>query len=478
MQMDDVTADLRTQHRRAGRDLRKVVSRSAHGSWEPAGDRPDPVGVLHDQDADRVPHLVPIRYGRMAASPFAFYRGAAAVMAADLADTPVTGIEVQACGDAHLANFGMYATPERRLVFDLNDFDETLPGPWEWDVKRLAASFEIAGRSNGYAPGAISAAVTEVGRSYREATAALTRLSTLEEWYFHIDLDTVVAEVDAVIRGEDRSGSMVLTLLGLEVARDRKMIERARRQIAKARRRTSERALTRLTEVGPDGGLRIIDQPPLVEPLPLDDVTRRRYDQAFADYLDTLNHDRRHLLQRFRFVALGRKVVGVGSVGTQALFAVYVDDGGAPLLLQFKQALASVLESYVGPSEYPTHGERVVAGQRLMQAASDPFLGWARVADIGVDYYFRQLRDMKGSFDLAFMSPSGFVHYARLCGITLARAHVRSGDGDAIAGYLGDGDVFDRAIASFAAGYADQAERDHAALRRAIDDGRVPVAYA
>jgi uncharacterized protein (DUF2252 family) len=399
-------------------------------------------------------------------------------MAADLADTPVTGIQVQACGDAHLANFGMYATPERRLVFDLNDFDETLPGPWEWDVKRLAASFEIAGRSNAYSPGVVSTAVLEVGRAYREAMLTLTRLSTLEEWYFHVDIDSVLAEIDAVRRGEDRSGSMALSLLGLEATRDRKTIERARRQIEKARRRTSERALTRLTEVGPDGSLRIIDQPPLVEPIALDDAARRRYDQAFDDYLHTLNHDRRYLLERFRFVALGRKVVGVGSVGTQALFAVYVDDGGAPLLLQFKQALASVLEPYVGPSEYPTHGERVVAGQRMMQSASDAFLGWARVADTGVDYYFRQLRDMKGSFDLAFMSPAGFVHYARLCGVTLARAHVRTGDGDAIAGYLGDGGVFDRAIASFAASYADQAERDHAALRRAIDDGRVPVAYA
>lgn len=476
--MDQVDLDRRAQHRAAGRDLRKVANRSAHGSWEPTVDRPDPIEVLHAQDAARVADLVPIRYGRMAASPFAFFRGSAAVMAADLADTPVTGIQVQACGDAHLANFGMYATPERRLVFDLNDFDETLPGPWEWDVKRLAASFEIAGRSNAYSPGVVSTAVLEVGRAYREAMLTLTRLSTLEEWYFHVDIDSVLAEIDAVRRGEDRSGSMALSLLGLEATRDRKTIERARRQIEKARRRTSERALTRLTEVGPDGSLRIIDQPPLVEPIALDDAARRRYDQAFDDYLHTLNHDRRYLLERFRFVALGRKVVGVGSVGTQALFAVYVDDGGAPLLLQFKQALASVLEPYVGPSEYPTHGERVVAGQRMMQSASDAFLGWARVADTGVDYYFRQLRDMKGSFDLAFMSPAGFVHYARLCGVTLARAHVRTGDGDAIAGYLGDGGVFDRAIASFAASYADQAERDHAALVKEIDAGRVPVAYA
>ncbi|MFM7617940.1 MAG: DUF2252 domain-containing protein [Actinomycetes bacterium] len=476
--MAEPNVDLRAQHRVAGRELRKVANRSSHGSWEPLVDRPDPVEVLRAQDAARVPELVPIRYGRMAASPFAFYRGAAAVMAADLATTPVTGIQVQACGDAHLANFGMYATPERRLVFDLNDFDETLPGPWEWDVKRLAASFEIAGRSNAYPPGVVGTAVLEVGRAYRETMAVLTRLSTLEEWYFHVDIDSVLAEVDAVRRGEDRSASTMLSLLGLEASRDRKTIERARRQIEKARRRTSERALTRLTEVGPDGVLRVIDQPPLVEPIPLDDAARRRYDHAFADYLQTLNHDRRHLLERFRFVALGRKVVGVGSVGTQALFAVYVDDGGAPLLLQFKQALASVLEPYAGPSEYPTHGERVVAGQRLMQAASDAFLGWARVEDTGVDYYFRQLRDMKGSFDLAFMSPAGFVHYARLCGVTLARAHVRSGDGDALAGYLGDGGVFDRAIASFAVAYADQAERDHAALQRAIDDGLVPVAYA
>jgi len=473
-----IPMDDRSLHRATGRSLRKVANRSAHGSWEPSPDRPDPIEVLRAQDAERVPELVPIRYGRMAASPFAFFRGAAAVMAADLADTPVTGIQVQACGDAHLANFGMYATPERRLVFDLNDFDETLPGPWEWDVKRLAASFEIAGRSNAYSPGVVSTAVLEVGRAYRETVNTLTRLSTLDEWYFHVDIDAVLSEVDAARRGEDRSSSMALSLLGLEATRDRKTIERARRQIEKARKRTGERALARLTEVGPDGHLRIIDAPPLVEPIPLDDVLRRRYEQAFGDYLSTLNHDRRHLLERFRFVALGRKVVGVGSVGTQALFAVYVDDGGFPLLLQFKQALASVLEPYVGPSEYPTHGERVVAGQRLLQAASDAFLGWARVEETGVDYYFRQLRDMKGSFDLAFMSPAGFVHYARLCGVTLARAHVRSGDGDAISGYLGEGGVFERAIASFAASYADQAERDHAALVKEIDAGRVPVAYA
>ncbi|MFM7270019.1 MAG: DUF2252 domain-containing protein [Actinomycetes bacterium] len=477
--MTDGIGSLRLEQRAAGRRLRKVVNRSAHGSWEPAADRPDPISVLRDQDRTRVPDLVPIRYGRMSASPFAFFRGSAAVMAADLAATPVTGITVQACGDAHLANFGMYATPERRLVFDLNDFDETLPGPWEWDLKRLAASFEIAGRSKEYPTAIVSTAVREVGRAYREAVQALVRLSTMEEWYFHVDIDAVLAQIEAVRRGDRGAvSSFELSLLGLDVGRDRKTIERARRQIEKARKRTNERAVSRLTEVDEDGRHRIIDAPPLVMPLALEGADRVAFDAAFAHYRETLSVDRRHLLDRFRFEALGRKVVGVGSVGTRALFAVFVDDGGFPLLLQFKQANPSVFEPYLGPSEFATHGERVVAGQRLMQAASDLFLGWATYAPTGEDFYFRQLRDMKGSFDLAFMSPAGFVHYARLCGVTLARAHVRSGDGDAIDGYLGVSDVFDRALASFAAAYADQVERDHAALRREIDAGRIEIASA
>ncbi|MEI6569957.1 MAG: DUF2252 domain-containing protein [Actinomycetes bacterium] len=471
--------DDRSESRALGRRLRKVASRSSHGSWGPSEGRRDPIEILGEQDELRVPELVPIRYGRMAASPFAFFRGAAAVMAQDLSETPVTGITVQTCGDAHLLNFGMYATPERRLVFDLNDFDETMPGPWEWDVKRLAASFEIAGRSNGYAPGVVSTGVSEVARSYSEGVRALTRLSTLDEWYFHVDIDTVLAEIDSVRRGDHRAGSSFeLALLGLDPTRDRRSIERARRQIEKARGRTNERAVNRLTEMGEDGVLRIINNPPLVVPLEMDDHDRARFDRAFGEYRETLVRDRRHLLDRFKFVALGRKVVGVGSVGTRALFAVFVDDGGFPLLLQCKQANMSVLEPYLGPSEFETHGERVVDGQRLMQAASDLFLGWSRDEEAGVDYYFRQLRDMKGSFDLAFMSPPGFVHYARLCGVTLARAHVRSGDGDAIAGYLGESGVFDRSIASFASAYADQVVLDHASLIGQIDRGLIEVRFA
>ena len=272
-------------------------------------------------------------------------------------------------GDAHLANFGMYATPERRLVFDLNDFDETLPGPWEWDLKRLAASFEIAGRSKAYPTTIVSTAVREVGRAYREAVQALVKLSTMEEWYFHVDIDAVLAQIEAVRRGDRGAGSSFeLSLLGLDVGRDRKSIDRARRQIEKARKRTNERAVSRLTEIGEDGRHRIIDAPPLVTPLALEGADRVAFDAAFAQYRETLSVDRRHLLDRFRFEALGRKVVGVGSVGTRALFAVFVDDGGFPLLLQFKQANPSVFEPYLGPSEFATHGERVVAGQQIGRA--------------------------------------------------------------------------------------------------------------
>ena len=469
----------RSDRRALGRRLRKVATRSSHGSWGPSSDRRSPIEILQDQDALRVPDLVPIRYGRMSASPFAFFRGSAGVMAHDLSETPVTGLTVQTCGNAHLLNFGMYATPERRLVFDLNDFDETLPGPWEWDVKRLAASFEIAGRSNGYAPGVVSTGVLEVARSYSEGVQALTKLSTLDEWYFHVDIDTVLAEIDSVRRGDRRAGSSFeAALLGLDATRDQRSIESARRQIEKARGRTNERAVSRLTEIGDDGNLRIFNSPPLVAPLAHDDPDRVSFDRAFAAYRETLVSDRRHLLDQFKFVALGRNLVGVGSIGTRSLFAVFVDDGGFPLLLQFKQASESVLEPFLGPSEFETHGERVVEGQRLMQAAGDLFLGWARDEEANVDYYFRQLRDMKGSFDLAFMNPAGFVHYARLCGVTLARAHARSGDGDAIAGYLGESGVFDRSIASFASAYADQVVLDHAALIKEIGAGRIEVRFA
>jgi uncharacterized protein (DUF2252 family) len=444
----------------SGRAARSAARRSSHATWEPPADRADPVAILERQAASRVPELVPIRYGRMSASPFAFFRGAAAVMAADLATTPVSGLRVQACGDAHLSNFGAFAAPDRRLVFDLNDFDESLPGPWEWDVKRLAASFAIAGRENGFKRRERGAAVLEAARSYRDSMRAFASEGTLKVWYARLDVESVMGEIEA----------------------EPKLTKRVRKGVAKAQAKDSTRALQKLTRVV-DGELRILGDPPLIVPaeelMPADE-TRDLEEvllQVLDSYRDSLPADRQHLLDGYRFRHMARKVVGVGSVGTRAWIVLLTGiDDSDPLFLQAKEAEASVLEPYAGASRYKNHGRRVVEGQRLMQAASDIFLGWCPAVGIDGrkrDFYVRQLWDWKSSVEIERLTPHGLELYARMCGWTLARAHARSGDPIAIAAYLGGGDAFDLAIAEFSESYADQSERDHAALVAAIDSGRI-----
>ena len=435
----------RAERRQLGRDLRKVVPRSSHAGWEPSVSRRDPVALLDDQNRRRFPDLVPLRWGRMVATPFTFYRGAAAVMAADLATTPVTGLDVQVCGDAHLQNFGLFASPERNLLFDVNDFDETLPGPWEWDVKRLAASVVLAARDNGFSAEQAESAVLTCVASYRQWMATLAQETQLDVWYAKVDVDRI------------------LPLISEEAQR------RSEKLVERARRHTTLQALEKLTEVV-DGHRRIIDDPPIVEHLP--DLTTVHAVRTVLDrYKDSLQEDKRLLLERFEIVDIARKVVGVGSVGTHCWIALCSADreDDDPLFLQIKEANRSVLEPWIGTSAYATHGERVVVGQRLMQAASDMFLGWSKFRER--TYYIRQLRDMKGSADVSSMSPSILSSYGAICGLTLARAHARTGDPIAISAYLGEGDVFDRAIASFSSAYADQTERDHAELRIAIDRG-------
>jgi uncharacterized protein (DUF2252 family) len=443
-------ADLKTneERRAAGRARRGDVPRSSHAGWVAPADRPDPVTLLEARHRTRLPDLVPIRVGRMLVSPFTFLRGAAEVMANDLATTPTTGFRVQACGDAHLLNFGVFATPERHLVFDVNDFDETLPGPWEWDVKRLAASIEIAARSVTLVAGTPGQAVQGMVWAYRQRMGQLAAMSPLDVWYERIDVDAVLA-----------------------LARRRKTssARTVERMIAHARQHTSLAALPKLTELV-DGRRRIVEDPPLILHAQHElDVPRK----VIESCLESMSPERRVLLDRYRVVDAARKVVGVGSVGTRCHVALLMDhDDGAPLFLQVKEAEASVLAPYAGVSSYRHQGERVVTGQRLMQAASDVFLGWA-TGPYGHDYYVRQLRDMKGSVAIDALTADELVRYAFLCGVTLARAHARSGDAAAISGYLGAGDQFDRAIVSFADGYADQTVEDHAALQQAVADGRI-----
>jgi len=430
----------------AGRALRDRVPRESHANWASAHDRPDPVGLLEEQATTRIPDLVRIRYGRMSASPFAFYRGAALVMAADLSTTPSTGRKVQLAGDAHVANFGLYASPERDLLFDVNDFDETLPGPWEWDVKRLAASVVVASRSLGHRRSdGLTAARAAVG-TYRTITRRLAGLRTLDLWYARID----EAEIASVARGP--------------AARMFKAV------VAHALDHDSLHALATTTD-GPTGDPRIVDDPPLIQHRP-DLVDVDRLQGRLVRYRGTLESDRRELLRRYRLVDVAIKVVGVGSVGTHCYVALLLAGPGDPLFLQVKEAQASVLERFVGKSRLRSHGERVVAGQRIVQAASDAFLGWGYDVD-GRDYYWRQLRDWKGSFDVTAMRAVDLLEYARLCGAALARAHARSGDPVEVTGYLGSSDAFDRAIASFAEAYADQTERDLASLRAAVKSGRI-----
>ena len=447
-----------------GRAARAQTPRSSHAAFEPPATRPDPVSLLESQSESRVAELVPLRYGRMLVSPFTFFRGAALVMAADLAATPRSGLQVQACGDAHLSNFGAFGTPERSLVFDINDFDETTPGPWEWDVKRLAASLEVAGRSRSFTAKERRAVVLACSRVYRETMAEFAGMRTLDVWYARFDIGD---RLQSLARGVDP-----------------KTARRAQRNMAKARTRDSMQALEKFTEVV-DGRRRIISVPPVIVPIG-ELIARRGYDggdtdevirQMIAGFRSTLQSDRRHLLEQYEFVELARKVVGVGSVGTRAWMALFLGrDDGDPLFLQIKQAQASVLEAYVGASESTNSGERVVAGQRLMQSASDIFLGWQRIPGLdGVerDFYIRQLRDWKGSADVDAMSPLALKTYAQMCAWTLAKAHARSGDRIAISAYLGRSDVFDQAIAEFSASYADQNERDYELLRAAVTSGRV-----
>jgi uncharacterized protein (DUF2252 family) len=450
-----------------GKAARSEVPRASHAVYDPAADRPDPVGLLERQAVTRVPDLVPVRYARMLASPFSYFRGAALSMAADLAATPVSGLAVQACGDAHLSNFGVYASPERALVFDLNDFDETLPGPWEWDVKRLAASLEVAGRGNGWRPGPRRTVVTAAVARYREAMRVFAGQGDLAVWYAR-------AETGAL---REQFGSQL-------AAREQGQADRA---LAKARTRDSLQALAKLTQQV-DGRPRIVADPPLL--VPLSDLVAGAADQAkletelsrlLGGYRRTLETDRRYLLEQFEFADMARKVVGVGSVGTRCWIVLMLGrDASDPLFLQVKEAERSVLEEFAGASTYANHGQRVVAGQRLMQAASDIFLGWQRteVDPDGRphDYYVRQLRDEKFSADIEALTVSGMRAYGELCGWTLARAHARSGDRIAIAAYLGQSAVFDQAIAEFAAAYADQNERDHQALAAAVASGRVTAA--
>ena len=443
------------EHVAAGKAARKMVPRTSHAGWAPPHDRPDPVALLQSQDAARVPELVPIRWGRMSVSPFTFYRGAALLMASDLAATPNSGLTVQACGDAHLLNFGVFASPERTLMFDMNDFDETLPGPWEWDLKRLVASVVVAGRDGGLTATQSRDAALAAARSYRDWMNRYAAMGDLDVYYSRVAAEEVLELAKAAPGVRAKSAEQML---------------------AKARTRDSLQALNKLTETV-DGMPRIIDAPPLIAHLPADAELDRVARKAFADYRRTLQEDHRELVDRYQFVDLAMKVVGVGSVGTLALIVLLLGrDDGDPLFLQLKQANPSVLEAYIGKSRYQNHAHRVVAGQRLMQAASDIFLGWIRGSGAGHrDFYWRQLRDMKGSIETRGVRPAGLALYAGLCGWTLARGHARTGDRIAISAYLGKSDRFDLALADFAEAYADQVERDFEVVQKAIKGGRLRV---
>ena len=437
----------RRQRYEAGKAARQSVPRSGHSGWKPGRDRPDPVDTLLAESRNRVPSLVPIWFGRMSLSPFTFYRGSASIMARDLSTTPSTGARAQLCGDAHLSNFGVFATPERDRVFDINDFDETLPGPWEWDVKRLATSLILVGRHNGFPREVTERAAEAAIRAYRLAMESFGTARYLDTWYVHVDRESVA-------RRSRRAGQKVI-----DVA------------VRHARRRTMFHAFPKLVH-SVHGRYRIRDDPPLIVHYrdPADAEESRRF---FDRYLTTLSDERRTLLERYRIVDVAQKVVGIGSVGTVCSVILLMGDRDVedPLFLQLKQASASALEPYAGPSEYENHAKRVVIGQRIIQEASDIFLGWSRLNSR--DFYFRQLRDMKFSTDVATLRPKALLGHAELCGLALSRAHARTGDPAFISGYLGTRNVFDRAVTSFAEAYADQAEQDHTAFRRAIRRGRI-----
>ncbi len=452
-----------------GKEARAKVPRSSHGDFAAAADRPDPVALLEGQATSRVPELVPIRYGRMLASPFAFYRGAALIMASDLSTSPRSSINAQICGDAHLSNFGVFGSPERNLVFDCNDFDETNPGPWEWDVKRLAASIVVAARQKGFSKSVRAEAVLALGRSYREHMRMLAQMTNLEVWYSRIDVEAVLSSLQAEAQA---SGSKV----------EERMATTATKLVTKALTKDSMKALDKLTEVV-DGTRRIRSDPPLVVPVEelypeLESLrTTEFFHGLLRKYRHSLPTDRRHLLEQYTFSQMARKVVGVGSVGTRVWIILL--HGPRPddvLFLQAKEAEASVLERFTKKSAYANHGARVVAGQRLMQAASDIFLGWQSAEGLdGVtrDFYLRQLQDWKGSVDPETALPEGVGRYGALCAQALARAHARSGDRIAMASYLGSGPSFEKALVKFSEAYADQNERDYEAFAGAVKSGRL-----
>jgi uncharacterized protein (DUF2252 family) len=451
---------------KSGKEARKRASRSSQASWQPGPERTSPVEILAEQDKSRVPELVPVRYGRMLASAFTFYRGAAAIMAADLAASPDSGLRVQLCGDAHLSNFGVFQAPDRRLVFDINDFDETLPGPFEWDVKRLAASVEIGGRDRGFKAGERREAVLKSVSEYRKAIVSFTEMSEIDVWYARLDVADIASRWEEKVTKEDR--------------------RRLEKNLAKARNKDSLRALKKLTETR-DGKLRIADRPPLLVPIErLAEREGREPDEITGlikgllnEYRETLDDQARVLIERYQYVDAAHKVVGVGSVGTRAWIALLLGRNESdPLFLQMKEAGPSVLEPFAGASKFTKHGHRVVAGQRLMQAAGDVLLGWLTVEGLDGkkrDFYVRQLWDGKGSAEIESMGPQTMAGYAGLCGWSLARAHARSGDRAAIAAYLGKGDKFDQAIADFAEAYADQNEADYQQLLDAERDGQLTV---
>jgi uncharacterized protein (DUF2252 family) len=446
-----------------GKAARAEVPRSTHAEFAPNRTGIDPIELLERQAETRVPELVPIRYGRMLVSPFTFYRGAAKIMAHDLAASPRSGLTVQCCGDAHLSNFGVFASPERHLVFDINDFDETLPGPWEWDVKRLAASMLIGARDNGFAVKDQDRVVLETARAYRLAMREFAGMKNLDVWYAHLEIEPVLQRYAAQFK--------------------RAQVKRAERNVAKAQTRDSMTAFSKLAH-RVNGSAEIVDQSPLIVPLKVlatgsqGEAIFEELHKLLREFRRTLQHDRRVLLEQFQLADFARKVVGVGSVGTRAWIALMLGrDGDDPLLLQLKEAEASVLEEHLGKSEFRNHGERVVAGQHVMQATSDIFLGWVHVKagmdGVARDFYGRQLKDWKGSAEIEQMVPEAMSMYGKLCGWTLARAHARSGDRIAIAAYLGAGNSFDRAILEFSRAYAEQNERDFTALADAVKSGRI-----
>jgi uncharacterized protein (DUF2252 family) len=433
-----------------GKLLRQRAARSAHGQWKPAEDRPDPVAMLIESSRGRLESLAPIRHARMLTSPFAFFRGSAAAMAFDLAPTPVSGLRVQLCGDCHLGNFGGFATPERRLVFDMMDFDETIPGPWEWDIKRLGASFHLAGRANGLSEDNCEEAVLTVGRTYRQRLIEFARMKTMDVFYASIDADSFVAQ-----------------------AVDAKTRKRREQLVAKARRRTSEHFFNRSVLVV-DGRRRIADEPPFLFHPPQTDPFEADFRAAFEAYKKLLPDHLRFLLRHFDVVDVAMKVVGVGSVGTRCGIILLMAGAEDPLILQIKEAGRSALEPYLGKSQYKNMGQRVVAGQRLLQSASDIFLGWGAEAS-GRHYYIRQLRDMKTGPEIEEFWAQRLIDAAVASGWTLARAHARSGDAARISGYLGRSDAFDYALAAFSRAYADQSEKDHQAMRDAVKSGKLII---